>query len=187
MLSLLCCTSAVAAYMAPTLPNRPVVASRAGATPMALERKMISFDQDGVFEGREVAVPKPPMRILTRLEELQVLTSVSDAGLLSAAEEAGVFSKLESAGAFSTIEGLLPTLDKLKLLSTSEELLQVDAWKLSGLGAALIIGELTLISFVPDDSALLVGVQGVTALAAGAAAVTLFALSFLFSLLQDEA
>merc|ERR1719181_1563765 len=156
--------SAAAAYVAPALPSRPVIASRADSPTMVLERKMISFDQDGVFEGREISVPKAPVRLLQRVEELQVLTSLSEAGLLSAAEDAGVFSKLEAAGAFSTIEGLLPLADDLKLLSTAEELLQVDAWKLSGLGAALIIGELTLVSFVPDDSALLVGVQGVTAL-----------------------
>merc|ERR1719230_817289 len=120
------------------LPSRPVVASRAEpATMDALSRKMISFDQDGVFEGREISVPKAPVRLLQRVEELKVLSSLSEAGVLSAAEEAGVFSKLEAAGAFSTIEGLLPLADDLKLLSAAENLLNVDAWKLSGLAFIL--------------------------------------------------
>merc|ERR1719456_345031 len=87
---------------------RPAVVSRSAAVSMQLAKKVVSFDQDGVFEGREVAVAKPPIRLLERIEELQILTSVADAGLLSAAEDAGVFSKLEAAGAFSTAEKLLP-------------------------------------------------------------------------------
>lgn len=78
--------------------------SRAPLNPV----QVVSFDQDGLFEGREISVSKPPIRLLERIEELRVLSSVSDAGLLSSAEEAGVFSKLEAAGAFSTAEKLLP-------------------------------------------------------------------------------
>ena len=70
--------------------------------------QVVSFDQDGVFEGREISVAKAPVRLLERVEELRLLSSIADAGLLSSAEEAGVFSKLEAAGAFSTAESLLP-------------------------------------------------------------------------------
>ncbi len=48
--------------------------------------QVLSFDQDGLFEGREVAVQKPPIRILERVEQLQLLTTLSETGLLSAAE-----------------------------------------------------------------------------------------------------
>jgi len=129
---------------------------------------------------------KAPLRLLTRIEELELATTLADAGLLSAAEEAGVFSKLEAAGAFSQLEKLLPLADKLKLLSTAESLLNTDAWLLSGAAAALLFGELALITVIPDDNIALVGLQVVTGAAAGAGAVTLLATSYLFSLLQGE-
>ena len=151
-----------------------------------LEKKVLSFDQDGLFEGREVAVPRPPVRLLERIEELQILTTVSEAGLLSAAEDAQIFSKLESAGAFSKAEALLPVLDKLKILSLTETLLNVPSNLLFGAGVLLLLGETTLITVVPDDSAALIGFQVATGLGAGAAAVTLFGASFFFSLLQGD-
>merc|ERR1711967_125449 len=100
--------------------------SRASPVNMQMQKKVISFDQDGLFEGRELSIPKAPVRLLERLEELKLLTSLSEAGLLSSAEEAGVFSKLEAAGAFSKAEALLPLADDLKLLSTVESLLNVE-------------------------------------------------------------
>lgn len=160
--------------------------SRSSMVTMQLSKKMLSFDQDGVFEGREVSTPKPPVRLLERVEELKVLSAVADAGLLSSAEDAGLFSKLEAAGAFSTAEKLLPLADDLKLLSTAEFLLNVPANLLFFAAVALIIGELGLISFVPDDSAVLVAVQAATGLAAGAGAAVLIGSAFLFSLLQGE-
>lgn len=174
---------AASAFMAP-------LSARVGAprsqVAMQLNKKVVSFDQDGVFEGREISVQKPPLRLLARIEELQLATNLAEAGLLSAAEEAGVFSKLEAVGAFSQLEQLLPLADKLKLLSTAEALLNTDAWLLSGGAAALLIGELGLITVIPDDNAVLVGLQLVTGVAAGAGAVTLLATSYLFSLLQGE-
>merc|ERR1712146_743472 len=118
--------------------------------------------------------------------ELRILSSVADAGLLSAAEENGVFSKLEAAGAFSKAEKLLPLADDLKLLSTAESLLNVPAFTLSAAAAALLGGELALITVVPDDNVALLGFQAVTGVAAGAGAVTLLATSYLFSLLQGD-
>merc|ERR1711908_28046 len=162
--------AASAAYMQPIVGARGAV-SRASPVNMQMQKKVISFDQDGLFEGRELSIPKAPVRLLERLEELKLLTSLSEAGLLSSAEEAGVFSKLEAAGAFSKAEALLPLADDLKLLSTVESLLN---------------GEAALITVVPDDNVALVGLQAVTGLAAGAGAVMLFATSFLFSLLQGE-
>merc|ERR1711908_61574 len=168
--------AASAAYMQPIVGARGAV-SRASPVNMQMQKKVISFDQDGLFEGREVSVAKPPVRLLERLEELKLLTSLSEAGLLSSAEEAGVFSKLEA---------LLPLADDLKLLSTVESLLNVEAGYLFSAGAVLLLGEAALITVVPDDNVALVGLQAVTGLAAGAGAVMLFATSFLFSLLQGE-
>jgi hypothetical protein len=102
--------------------------------------QIISFDQDGVFEGREVGVAKPPVRLLQRIEELRVLSQVSEAGLLSSAEDAGLFSKLEAAGAFSKAEALLPLADDLKLLSTAEALLNVPSSYLFGIASLLLVG-----------------------------------------------
>jgi len=153
---------------------------------MQLNKKVVSFDQDGLFEGREVSVAKPPIRLLERIEELKVLTSVADAGLLSAAEEAGIFSKLEAAGAFSTAEKLLPLADDLKLLSTAEALLNVPSNTLI-LGAfALLAGEAAFITVVPDNNAVLLALQFGTGVVAGGGAVVLAGSAFLFSLLQGE-
>ena len=130
---------------------------------------------------------KPPVKLLERIEELKVLSAVADAGLLSSAEQAGVFSGLEKAGAFSFAEKLLPLADDLRLLSTAEFLLNIPANLLFFAAVFLIIGELGLISFVPDDSAALIAVQAVTGVAAGAGAVVLIGSAALFSLLQGEA
>jgi hypothetical protein len=166
--------------------------SRAGVPVMQFSqltktsKKMVSFDRDGVFEARERSDPKPPVKLLNRVDELRVLTSLADAGLLSGAEKAGVFSKLEKAGAFSTIEKLLPVLDNLNLLSTAENLLNVPANVQVLAAAALLGGEFALISAVPDDNVAFIAVQVITGLLAGGGAVTLLASAFLFSLLQGE-
>jgi len=151
-----------------------------------LNRKVVSFDADGVFEGREKSVEKDPVKILTRVNELRVLTNIANAGLLSGAEEAGVFSKLEKAGAFSAAEKVLPVLDDLGALSVAESLLNVPANLLAIGGAALLLGDAALVTVVPDDSTALIALQVLTSVLAGAGSVTLFATSFLFSLLQGE-
>jgi len=166
--------------------------SRAGVPAMQLSqlsetnKKILSFDRDGVFEAREISDKKPPVKLLNRVNELRVLTSLADAGLLSKAEEAGVFSKLEKAGAFSAAEKLLPLLDDLKVLSLAEDLLNIPANVQVLAAVALLGGEFGIISLVPDDNAALIAVQVITGLLAGGGAVTLLASAFLFSLLQGE-
>ncbi|KAL1529215.1 hypothetical protein AB1Y20_000171 [Prymnesium parvum] len=177
MLALLC---GLAAYQAPSA-GRPAVA-RASTPAM----KVTNFDQDGQFSELPQTT-KPPLKILTRVEELRVLSNLADAGLLSAAEDAGVFTKLENAGAFATAEKLLPLADKFKLLSTAEKLLNSDSSSLVVAAAALLGAEIGLIALVPDDNSVLVGVQIATGVLAGAGAVTLVAVSSLFKLLQEEA
>jgi len=180
MLSLAC---AALAFTAPMI-SRPTAASRLGA-PISMDSKTLAFDQDGVYEPAPLS-DKPPVKILERIENLRVLSAVADAGLLSAAEEAGVFTKLEGAGAFSKLETLLPIADDLNLLATAENLLNVPAGNLGLAAFALLAGEAGLIAVVPDDSTALVAFQLLTGVAAGAGAVTLFATSSLFSLLQAE-
>lgn len=101
--------------------------ARATGPVMAGTKKIVSFEQDGLFEGREISYQRPPVKFLSRVNELEVATAVSDAGLLSLAEENGVFSTLEGLGAFSLAEKALPTIEKLKLLSFAESLFDVEA------------------------------------------------------------
>lgn len=185
LLSLAC---AAAAYQAPLLASRPAV-SRASAPVMGklypeINDFAINFDQDGYYGARKGTKTKEPVKILTRVEELRVLSNLAEAGVLSSAEQAGVFTKLENAGAFSTAEKLLPLADDLKLLSTAEKLLNIDSGAITIAAAALLGAEVGLITLVPDDNSLLVGVQVVTGVLAGAGAVTLFAVSQLFGALQ---
>merc|ERR1719487_2646659 len=151
-----------------------------------LNRKVITFDYNGVFEGREKSIEKDPVKPLTRLNELQALTKIADAGLLSSAEQAGVFSKLESAGAFSAAEKVLPILDQLNLLAAAESVLNVPANLLAVAGLAVLTGEAGVITVVPDDNAALIAFQVLTGLLAGAGGVTLIASSVLLSLLQGK-
>merc|ERR1719478_1616453 len=118
---------AVHAYSAP-LAGRPAVTPAAGSITMGGNQKVVGFDDiDGIpFESREIQLKRPPIKLLSRLNEIKLLTAVSEAGLLSGAEEAGVFSKLEGAGAFSLIEKTLPLVEKLGLLSALETAKEVE-------------------------------------------------------------
>merc|ERR1712166_915340 len=83
--------------------------------------------QDGLFEGREITFKRPPVRLLSRINELQVATGTAELGLLSFAEENGVFSTLEGLGAFSLAEKALPLVEKLGILSLTEAAIDVEA------------------------------------------------------------
>jgi len=131
-------------------------------------------------------VQKPPLKVLTRLESLGLLTSLSETGLLSGAESAGLFSKLEAAGAFSKAEKLLPLADTFGVFGLLESLLLVDSSVLLLGAVALLVGEVGLITVVPDDNTALVALQAVTGVAAGAGAATLFGASALFGTLQSK-
>ena len=186
MLALLQLTPLVLVASTPQ-PTHTIPNARHTPTPnMQLNKKVVSFDQDGLFEGREVSIEKSPVRLLERLEELELLTGLANAGVLSSAEDSGLFSKLEAARAFSSPETLPALADKLKLLSTVEGLLNVEAWKLSALAVFLLAGEAGIVLTVPDDNAALIGVQALTGVAAGAGAVTLLGLSYFLSLLQGD-
>lgn len=159
---------------------------------MAAQKKVVTFDENGVFEGREVSLQTQPVYLLTRLEELGALTFVSELGLFSKAEELGVFSKLEQAGAFSKVESILPVVDKLGLLTFLETALDVEAGLQFTIANFLIVFTPTLITLqicgfvgIPNEpikTALELIVCGGT-FAVGAA---LFVLAYGVSLLQGD-
>merc|ERR1719213_451880 len=105
--------------MAPSPVARPALSRRAPSLEMGANKKVWTFDGlDGAdpaygFSAREVDAGKPPVYLLSRLEELKAATFVSELGLLSLAEDAGVFSTLENAGAFSLAEKAPPLVEKL--------------------------------------------------------------------------
>lgn len=183
-------TAALAFSTAPMAGRSAVGASRTAGVEM--NRKVWAFDQDGVFEGREVSIARPPVKILSRVGELQAATALAESGLLSAAEEAGVFSKLEKAGAFSLAEKALPLVEKLGLLSTFERLVNVDNGLIfTGANTLLFfpIGlfALQICAFVPlttGNVPATVAEVGVD-LACLVSGATLWATAYAISLLQD--
>lgn len=92
----------------------------------------------GQLQAPKVAA-QSSIPLLKRLGDLKISTTISDLKLLSAAEKAGVFSKLEKAGAFTTAENLLPKVDELGVLETTEKVLNANADGLFDLGAATAI------------------------------------------------
>ena len=85
---------------------------------MAMNKKvqgLQGMESGALLEVREVDVGKPPVYLLSRLQELKAATALSELGALSFLEEKGAFSFLEEKGAFSTAEKLLPTVEKLGL------------------------------------------------------------------------
>ena len=77
---MLACLSVAAAY---TPPLSAVTTSRRAVAPsMQVTKKLWSFegfDESTLFEAREVAYKRPPVKILSRLNELKVSTAIADA------------------------------------------------------------------------------------------------------------
>ena len=129
---------------------------------------------------------KPPVYLLTRVEELKAATFLSESGLLSAAEDAGAFSTLENLGAFSLAESLLPTIEKLGLLSKFEALLDVEAgltFTAANFLLALLptVFVLQICGFVPGASGVGVPLELLAFLTTSAAGLTLFATAYAIS------
>ena len=169
--------AAASAYSGAPVMSRPALRL---ASPMMAAN--IDFSPDG--QVKPPPALKEPVRLLERVENLGVLSALAESGLLSSAESQGLFSKLEASGAFSSIEKLLPLADDLKLLSTAEALINVPSGVLVAAAGALVVGELGLISAVPDDTAALVALQAASGAVVGLTAVVLLASSYLFGLLQ---
>jgi len=160
---------------------------------MAQNKKVYGFDDgaDVLFEGREIDAGKPPVYLISRIEELRLATAVSEAGLLSTLEENKVFSSLEKAGAFSTAEKLLPTIEDLKLLSLFEDALNVEAGVLFTLANYLIVlgpafFTLQICGFVPLPSGPAVPLEALLALSSLTAGAALWAVAFAVSKLQSD-
>ncbi|EOD40960.1 hypothetical protein EMIHUDRAFT_121818, partial [Emiliania huxleyi CCMP1516] len=195
MATALCIAAAVTAFSGASSASG-VVQRRAplAAVSMGGNKKVYSFEgvDGGLLEAREVSITKPPVYLLTRLNEMKVATGLAESGLLSAAEEAGVFSKLESAGAFSTAEKLLPLVEKFKLLSLFEELLEVEAGLLFTAANFLIVFTpvvltLQICGFVPFPQGPVIPVEALACLSTGAAGFALFATAFIIGNLQESA
>ena len=77
---MLACLSVAAAY---TPPLSAVTTSRRAVAPsMQASKKLGSFEgfdpADGLFEAREVSYERPPVKILSRLNELKISTAIAD-------------------------------------------------------------------------------------------------------------
>ena len=184
---------AVHAYSAPLAGRPAVTRAAAGAITMGGNQKVVGFDDiEGIpFESRELQVQRPPIKLLSRLNEIKLLTAVSELGLLSSAEEAGVFSKLEGAGAFSLIEKTLPLVEKLGLLSVLETAKEIDAGLTITLGGFIFFftpGTIALQACgflpTPDNPATLLANAAVD-LGTGVVGGGILALGFLCAALQD--
>jgi len=144
-----------------------------------------------LFEVREVADAKAPVRLLSKLEQLQFATTLSELGLLSAAEKAGLFSALEQRGAFSTAEKLLPVVDKLGLLQLMQNTLDVEAgllftaanW-LIALGPIYV--SLAICNFAPIPEGPLLLLPGALFTGTTGAGVLLWAWAYAVGKLQEQ-
>ncbi|KAL6012018.1 hypothetical protein ACLOJK_002489 [Asimina triloba] len=120
----------------------------------------------------------PPVKLLTRVEQLRLLTKAEKAGLLSAAENLGLS---------------LSAVEKLGLLSKAEELGVLSAATDPGTPAALLtlsLGLLILgplcVFIVPEESAWQVILQVAVALVSVLGGSAAFAVSNLVSNLQKS-
>jgi hypothetical protein len=78
--TMLACLSAAAAYTPPM--SAVTVSRRAVAPSMQVSKKIWTFegfDDSVLFEAREVSYKRPPVKILSRLNELKISTAVADA------------------------------------------------------------------------------------------------------------
>ena len=184
---------AVHAYSAPLAGRPAVTRAAAGSITMGGNQKVVGFDDiEGIpFESREIQLKRPPIKLLSRLNEIKLLTAVSELGLLSSAEEAGVFSKLEGAGAFSLIEKTLPLVEKLGLLSVLETAKEIDAGLTITLGGFIFFftpGTIALQACgflaTPDNPATLLANAAVD-VGTGVVGGGILALGFFCAALQD--
>ena len=118
----------------------------------------------------------PPVKLLTRVEQLKLLTKAEKAGLLSAAEKFGLS---------------LSSIEKLGLLSKAEELGVLSAatdpgtpGALLGLSLALLVLGPAFVYLVPEDYPWEVALQAVVALASVVGGSAAFAASNFVSNLQ---
>lgn len=120
----------------------------------------------------------PPVKLLTRVEQLKLLTKAEKSGFLSAAERLGI--------SLSTIEklGLLSKAEQLGVLSAIEDPATPGTFLTLSLGL-LLLGP-SCVYFVPEDYPWEVFLQTLVALLCVAGGSTAFAASNLVSKLQNS-
>ncbi|XP_021809922.1 uncharacterized protein LOC110753336 [Prunus avium] len=121
---------------------------------------------------------KPPVKLLTRVEQLKLLTKAEKAGLLSAAEKSGLS---------------LSSIEKLGLLSKAEEFGVLSAATDPGtpgtlftLSLALLLLGPFVVYLVPEDYPFEIGVQAFVALLSVVGGSAAFAASNFVSNLQKS-
>lgn len=115
------------------------------------------FSKERLFRQKQQQDSKPAPKILSRIEQLKLLSKLEQSGLLSLAEKNGVtLSGLEQSGLLSAAEkfGVVGLVADRKVPGT-----------LYTLAAALLAAGPAAVYFLPDDSAGIVGLQAVVALA----------------------
>ncbi|MCD7473398.1 hypothetical protein HAX54_015233 [Datura stramonium] len=118
----------------------------------------------------------PPVKLLTRVEQLRLLTKAEKAGLLSAAEKSGL--------SLSTIErlGLLSKAEELGILSAATDPSTPSA--LFSLSLGLLVVGPACVYLVPEDYPWQIGLQFVVALLSVVGGSAAFGASNLVSTLQ---
>ncbi|XP_015067288.1 uncharacterized protein LOC107012076 [Solanum pennellii] len=118
----------------------------------------------------------PPVKLLTRVEQLRLLTKAEKAGLLSAAEKSGL--------SLSTIErlGLLSKAEELGILSAATDPSTPSA--LFSLSLGLLAVGPVCVYLVPEDYPWQIGLQVVVALLSVVGGSAAFGASNLVSTLQ---
>ncbi|CAN4088359.1 unnamed protein product [Withania somnifera] len=118
----------------------------------------------------------PPVKLLTRVEQLRLLTKAEKAGLLSAAEKSGL--------SLSTIErlGLLSKAEELGILSAATDPSTPSA--LFSLSLGLLVVGPACVYLVPEDYPWQIGLQVVVALLSVVGGCAAFGASNLVSTLQ---
>lgn len=187
-----------AAYVAPmggVSRVAPQVRASSVAPMMGASKKSIEFEgqnDDGfLLEVREIDFGKPPVYLLSRIEQLGVATATAELGLLSKAEELGVFSTLEKLGAFSLIESTLPTIESLGILTLMQNSLDVEAGLIFSLANwLLVLAPIYILTasfaFLPWPTGVGVPVFLLFAGTTTATGVALFAWAFAVSKLQED-
>lgn len=132
----------------------------------------------GIFyEGSE----EVEVDVFKILEKQKVLSNVEKAGLLSKAEELGFsLSSIEKLGVFSKAE-------ELGLLSLLEKAAGVSPSALASASLPVLVAAVAAIVLIPDDSAELVALQAVVAVALGVGAFGLFVGSVVLGGFQEAA
>ncbi|KAG9439075.1 hypothetical protein H6P81_019240 [Aristolochia fimbriata] len=118
----------------------------------------------------------PPVKLLTRVEQLRLLTKAEKAGLLSAAEKFGL--------SLSAVEklGLLSKAEEFGVLSAATDPATPGA--LFSLSLALLVAGPSIVYFLPEDYVWEVAVQVVVALVCVIGGSAAFAASNFISNLQ---